>query len=909
MQYLSGVSCRKIIICFLCCMISITSLSYMPVKAETEQNSSYNYALYRFDDNKYEFEKGNIAKEQSSLGSFSILGDYSELSESDIPKLSINSGNLKIQYKWIADTEEPESTWYIGNEKTKSIDIYNIHENIGKGVILVQSSKDKVNWSTNEVICNFVENLSSQKEYIYETNEVQVNSGCYFRIIVAYKMEKYINKKVLFFNKKQYEHERFAEVYTFYAINSSTSDKDPISETKYVLSDASKYCRQFTGYADTTEINVDDIHYGWNLGNFLVSGHTDVVLDNTNTPVVLKNVGDQVVLWFRLDQNIDSLNNDDNLKITSDSSGKDQHFGTNTQDFGRGALFISKKDNQREQAEIETYVNYLEADVVPGVDTMISLFEEGDYEVTLDYQVTKTTLKLFGFKILDKTRHYKINFEFKVRNSNCMIYPLDVDTNEKLINGSYTKNGFYLDLAKSKYLQINVKKSDLKDGTLELVEDVHFNQLAKESDKFTEEGLYTITVTNRYTNISDEKRIYVGENNILKAYAVTGKSISEIQKLLENGAIINEDGTIGVESYDENTRVYAGLDDDDLATFLEDSIYLDLIKELKNDNYLVEKVQTKYISKDYIENLAYNSMNNLYFGYDTKELDSLFGGQKYVFTLGDNFQTIAKPVQIIDDSISGDVLKNVVVGSGVILICVTVSAVAAPTAPAISLIFAASATTGTTFALQSGALSGIAAGIIRAYQTGDLKEAVKTAAVAASEGFKWGAISGVLTGGAKAGYGIYQGTANGLSMNDVVRIQQESGYPMELIKQFKSMEEYKVYKGAGLYTEMVNGKMMLIRNIDLNYVSELPDGSSVTNLQRMLKGYAPLDPLTGKAYQLHHINQAANGTLAVLTEAEHQGNATILNTIDKVSEINRTEFAKQRAQIWMELGKVLSGGM
>ena len=46
MQYLSGISVRKIIICFLCCMIYITSLSYMPVKAEIEQDSSYNYAIY-----------------------------------------------------------------------------------------------------------------------------------------------------------------------------------------------------------------------------------------------------------------------------------------------------------------------------------------------------------------------------------------------------------------------------------------------------------------------------------------------------------------------------------------------------------------------------------------------------------------------------------------------------------------------------------------------------------------------------------------------------------------------------------------------------------------------------------------------------------------------------------------------
>ena len=137
-------------------------------------------------------------------------------------------------------------------------------------------------------------------------------------------------------------------------------------------------------------------------------------------------------------------------------------------------------------------------------------------------------------------------------------------------------------------------------------------------------------------------------------------------------------------------------------------------------------------------------------------------------------------------------------------------------------------------------------------------------------------------------------------MNEAARIQKESGYPLELIKQFKSVEEYEVYKNAGLYTKMVNGKLALVRNIDLEYVSELPTGEKVTNLVRMQKGYAPLDPATGKAYQLHHINQNPNGTLAILTEAEHQGNSSILNLFGKESEIDRKAFDAIRKEFWQK---------
>ena len=134
-------------------------------------------------------------------------------------------------------------------------------------------------------------------------------------------------------------------------------------------------------------------------------------------------------------------------------------------------------------------------------------------------------------------------------------------------------------------------------------------------------------------------------------------------------------------------------------------------------------------------------------------------------------------------------------------------------------------------------------------------EAMEAAALAGSEGFKWGAISGAISGGTREAFALKAATRSGLTMNEAAIIQQESGLPMDVISQLHSMDEYLVYKDAGLKPVMVNGRTALVQNIDLNYVSTLPDGSEVTNLVRMQRGYAPLDPTTGKAYQLHHIGQ------------------------------------------------------
>ena len=273
-------------------------------------------------------------------------------------------------------------------------------------------------------------------------------------------------------------------------------------------------------------------------------------------------------------------------------------------------------------------------------------------------------------------------------------------------------------------------------------------------------------------------------------------------------------------------------------------------------------------------------------------------------------ETTVVEVESYEDHSTEEILKNVAIGTGVILVCVTVSVATGGTAPAVSMIFALGAKTGTAMALSGGAIGGLSAGLVKGYQTGSFSDAMNVAALGASDGFKWGAIVGALSGGATEAWGLHKATANRLTMNEAAAIQRESKYPLDLISQFKSKAEYEIYRDAGLRTQMVNGKLALVRDMDLNYKSSLPDGTEVTNLQRMQKGYAPLDPATGKAYQLHHINQDPNGTLAILKEAEHQGNSSILNNPDIVeSKIDREAFSKIRKAFWTDLGNQFAAAL
>jgi hypothetical protein len=351
---------------------------------------------------------------------------------------------------------------------------------------------------------------------------------------------------------------------------------------------------------------------------------------------------------------------------------------------------------------------------------------------------------------------------------------------------------------------------------------------------------------------------------------------------------------------------YNSLDDPQLLAHIEDLVYRDTVNSLNSKEYFVENVSAVYISKEFLDELAFNSQSNVYFGYTLADLDKIFQGKKYIFNLSENGITTVQELLEIEDVSTETMFKNVAIGTGVILVCVTVSVVsAAASAPAVSMIFAASATTANTFALSSAAFGGISAGVVRGIQTSDFNEAIEAAAMGASEGFKWGAISGAVIGGGTEAFLLKSATKSGLTMNEAALIQVDSNLPIDVISQMHSLDEYIVYKESGLKAIMVNGKTALVQKIDLNYVSEFPNGTKVTNLVRMQKGYAPLDPLTGKAYELHHVGQADDGTLAILTINQHRGeeNFAKLHNIWKDSTVDHgADWTKTVSEFWKDLG-------
>ena len=495
----------------------------------------------------YEFDETTeytVTNNTNTYGKFFVNGDFSNLYEKEgYPFYEINSGTVKFSYIYndgLLNKEETE--WHLDQDNSRNINDIKLDSKIKYGAILLYSSVDGINWNKLYEATNVFEDTPTQSAPFYETNDLQLTNGTYYRIMVAYKLSIVTEKgKIVVIPTKKEEYKKHLEIYDFYLkyhdSNNENTEKCYLTNADSRVNTGSKD----NGYSGNEPITKDDPHFNWNLGNFSMQGFTSYQ-ENNDSPVFLKNYGDSLVLNFELEQNINQLNGNEALSIQSDTDGYDQQLGVNVLNdgFGKGTLIIRQTDYQKLKHPPVIYTNFLEASTSTEAETKININEEGDYEVALDYEVRckKNFLDLFP-----EINHYRIYFKFSVRNGNCMLFPKDIVTTSDLSNGSSTANGFYIDLAESHYLKTNVKRIVFSNGSL--VEDTKYNRPAKDGDRFTEEGIYTIEVTNEYTNQKTEIKIYVGNNKVMKAHVKTGMDLNDIHKGIDEGTItIDDDGNV-----------------------------------------------------------------------------------------------------------------------------------------------------------------------------------------------------------------------------------------------------------------------------------------------------------------------------------------------------------------------------
>lgn len=141
-----------------------------------------------------------------------------------------------------------------------------------------------------------------------------------------------------------------------------------------------------------------------------------------------------------------------------------------------------------------------------------------------------------------------------------------------------------------------------------------------------------------------------------------------------------------------------------------------------------------------------------------------------------------------------------------------------------------------------------------------------------------------------------------LTEADRAKIIEETGWSKEIVDYIENMDQYEVYKNAGLHEEEINGRKCLVKNIDMDYVDPK---TGLTNRERiMIKNRVPIDAKTGERIELHHMGQNFDSPFAELAENSEHGDGKHAILHDNKVESWRQDPEKknhynvQRANHW-----------
>ena len=163
--------------------------------------------------------------------------------------------------------------------------------------------------------------------------------------------------------------------------------------------------------------------------------------------------------------------------------------------------------------------------------------------------------------------------------------------------------------------------------------------------------------------------------------------------------------------------------------------------------------------------------------------------------------------------------------------------------------------------------------------------------------------TGATTGLAGAGTGAAAATVMGQRIANAARLGDEAlAAEVRLIQAegvaVQSFRQERSFWSASPIE--FQGNRVYQRN-DLIDITKIDAISGLTNLELMRLGRAPIGS-DGKAVNLHHMLQSQDGPIAEVTQTFHQQNFSTIHInagSDIPSGINRSEFARWRAQYWM----------
>ena len=532
--------------------ISISALSFLFSEDVSAADKNLPGTMYVFKEkdafdlknSRDTFKTSDFDADARPIGKLFYSGTVDEIKTKDGSNaFLVKEGNMSLRYEFNSSyrlNDYNEDDWHLYmKDNAKKVNGVSLDGKNKSGAIIVQSSFDGKTWCTDEILTDAFAKDKETTTDIYTTNEIQLISGCYYRVIVAYKMEKtydsYKIKNVEIKDKKTYR--RIEEVYVFFAEGNNTENytnatKHP-NQSPYTYYDFKKTDANYTEKGTLTD---SDPNYGERIGQFEVRGFTSKIKGDDGKMVFCKTGDDLIAVSFNLfEKDLNNLfDSNKKYKLNYDKDAKDLGLQIKQTHFKKGLLVIDYVDDNNVSVRM-TYTNFLAACATTKANTGIFLFEEGSYKITLDYEILEVN------KLKDKTYNYQIVFEFEVKNDNSMFFVFDSLTNNELKDQGSTPNGITINLAASKNLRLTYKWYKYKYDNGKVIEDQAQNQAANDLQSFTSPGRYEITTITETGN-ETTKSFYITGDKYTDAVSIYG--LEEVNRKLGLGYEINDDGTM-----------------------------------------------------------------------------------------------------------------------------------------------------------------------------------------------------------------------------------------------------------------------------------------------------------------------------------------------------------------------------
>lgn len=121
-----------------------------------------------------------------------MSGDLKVLSETNgFSSYEVSSGLVTFSYFPNGTVIGASDTdWHLIEDSASEVNGEKIDQKIRNGVVILQTSIDGTNWITELVKGNIAGSETDYSENFYETAEIQLVNGCYYRVIVAYEVER-----------------------------------------------------------------------------------------------------------------------------------------------------------------------------------------------------------------------------------------------------------------------------------------------------------------------------------------------------------------------------------------------------------------------------------------------------------------------------------------------------------------------------------------------------------------------------------------------------------------------------------------------------------------------------------------------------------------------------------------------